>query len=325
MAGEHIGSLWRLDLDDGLLTRTDGISGRREAGIVHHSGELHLEHLTVAPRRAGVDPGQGRNRGAHHDRRRAGLLPPSTALLHAGKGVPSTRGAGRRVADGALAQHTRRTASPSALRTRACRALAESRTLFLLHREGSDSRCRRYDVHDALGKLLGRVDFLWPKHAVFLEFDGRIKYEIHRRPGESLGDYLMREKRREERICQETGWICIRIGWADLEDPHGAFTSDPRDPGQASNGSMKPPRRSHGPHQSHELGKSCATWPLQRPVRAGVTAQAVTHAAGRRPLSRPYGSRRAWRARSSCGSRRWQRRGSGRGAPRGRGAWRRGS
>ena len=77
------------------------------------------------------------------------------------------------------------------------------------------------DVHDALGRLLGRVDFLWPKHAVFLEFDGRIKYEIHRRPGESLGDYLMREKRREERICQETGWICIRIGWADLEEPHG--------------------------------------------------------------------------------------------------------
>ena len=38
-------------------------------------------------------------------------------------------------------------------------------------------------------------------------------------PGETLADYLMREKKREERICQETGWICIRIMWADLEDP----------------------------------------------------------------------------------------------------------
>ena len=59
------------------------------------------------------------------------------------------------------------------------------------------------------------------EHGVFLEFDGRIKYQLYRRPGETLADYLMREKQREERICQETGWICIRIGWADLEQPSG--------------------------------------------------------------------------------------------------------
>ena len=29
----------------------------------------------------------------------------------------------------------------------------------------------------------------------------------------------MREKQREERICQLTGWVCIRITWADLERP----------------------------------------------------------------------------------------------------------
>ena len=72
---------------------------------------------------------------------------------------------------------------------------------------------------DTAGHLLGRVDFAWPELGVFVELDGRIKYELHRRPGESLGDYLMREKRREERICLATGWLCIRIGWADLEHP----------------------------------------------------------------------------------------------------------
>ena len=75
------------------------------------------------------------------------------------------------------------------------------------------------EVRDAHGNLLGIVDFLWRSLGVFLEFDGRIKYERHRRPGESLADYLMREKRREEQICVEKGWICIRITWADLQRP----------------------------------------------------------------------------------------------------------
>jgi hypothetical protein len=74
-------------------------------------------------------------------------------------------------------------------------------------------------VRDGAGNLLGIVDFLWAQLGVFLEFDGRIKYERHRRPGESLADYLLREKRREEQICLDKGWICIRITWADLQRP----------------------------------------------------------------------------------------------------------
>jgi hypothetical protein len=75
------------------------------------------------------------------------------------------------------------------------------------------------EVHDRDGNLLGIVDFLWRRLGVFLEFDGRIKYERHRKPGESLADYLLREKRREEQICVEKGWICIRVTWADLQRP----------------------------------------------------------------------------------------------------------
>ena len=54
---------------------------------------------------------------------------------------------------------------------------------------------------------------------VFLEFDGKSKYKKHRRNGESLEDYLMREKLREEKICLLTGWVCIRITWGDLAQP----------------------------------------------------------------------------------------------------------
>ncbi len=214
---EHIGSLWRLDLDDVSLTRTDGVSGRREAGIVHHSGALHLQHITV---RHGV-PVSTPARTAIEvltttDAELGFCL--LNALLHAGR---TTLDEVRVVAS--QSEHWPNTLGVRialGLADARLSSIAESRTLYLLHREGVPLPVPQVDVHDALGRLLGRVDFLWPKHAVFLEFDGRIKYEIHRRPGESLGDYLMREKRREERICQETGWVCIRIGWADLEDPH---------------------------------------------------------------------------------------------------------
>ncbi|KQW47543.1 hypothetical protein ASC77_13915 [Nocardioides sp. Root1257] len=54
---------------------------------------------------------------------------------------------------------------------------------------------------------------------MFLEFDGKEKYLRHRRPGESVVDAVLREKRREERICGITGWRCIRITWADLFEP----------------------------------------------------------------------------------------------------------
>ena len=63
------------------------------------------------------------------------------------------------------------------------------------------------------------MDFAWPELGVFLEFDGREKYTRYRLPGESLEDYLMREKERAELVCLLTGWTCLRISWADLFRP----------------------------------------------------------------------------------------------------------
>ena len=59
---------------------------------------------------------------------------------------------------------------------------------------------------------------------MFLEFDGKVKYEQHLREGESVSDCVVREKQRESRICELTGWRCIRIVWADLYRP--AATAD---------------------------------------------------------------------------------------------------
>lgn len=213
---EHVSTLWRLPLDEVAVTRTDGVAGRTEAGIVHHSGALHLEHITV---RHGV-PVSTLARAAIEvltttDSELGFCL--LNAVLHTQR---TTIEQVRRVA--AQAEHWPNTLSVRValgLADHRLSSIAESRTMYVLHRENVPLPMVQVEVHDASGRLTGIVDFLWPQHGVFLEFDGRIKYEIHRRPGETLADYLMREKRREERICLETGWVCIRIGWTDLEDP----------------------------------------------------------------------------------------------------------
>lgn len=212
---EHLDSLWRLCLDDVALTRTDGVAGRHEAGIVHHSGTLHLPDITV---RAGVPVSSAARTAVEilttNDSELGFCL--LNALLHTRR---TTLDEVRDVA--ARTEHWPNTLGVRialGLASPKLSSIAESRTLHLLYRESIPLPDPQVDVYDALGKLLGCVDFLWPRHGVFVEFDGRIKYQMYRRPGETLADYLMREKRREERICQETGWICIRIGWSDLEN-----------------------------------------------------------------------------------------------------------
>jgi hypothetical protein len=63
------------------------------------------------------------------------------------------------------------------------------------------------------------LDFAWPELGIWLEFDGKVKYEKHLREGESVTDAVLREKRREQVISELTGWRCFRITWADLEEP----------------------------------------------------------------------------------------------------------
>lgn len=75
------------------------------------------------------------------------------------------------------------------------------------------------EVRDERGWLIGRVDFAWPEHRLIVEFDGREKYHSMRRPGESIEEMVLREKTREDRLREATGWTVIRITWADLQRP----------------------------------------------------------------------------------------------------------
>jgi hypothetical protein len=214
--GEAGVSLWGVPLDETHLTRTDGRAGRREAGVVHHRATLGPRWWAVRDDVPATHPARAAIEVATTYGTEAGLV-AMCGVLHAGL---ATEAELHEVAG--TARHW-----PGNLCTRLVLAradsrltnVAEARTWHFFFEQRIPRPQPQVEVRDGAGNLLGIVDFLWAQLGVFLEFDGRIKYERHRRPGESLADYLLREKRREEQICLDKGWICIRITWADLQRP----------------------------------------------------------------------------------------------------------
>lgn len=207
---------WELPLDDVHLTRTDGRTGRKEAGVRQHQGlilpgdiEFEGELAFMSATRTALEL------TTLVDVQHA--LVPINWLLHNGHTTKELLNA--RYVEMILWPDTCRTE----LVLRLCDALIESagetRTNYLLFAHGLPVPELQYKIRDEFGNVIAEVDFAWPELGVFLEFDGKVKYGRLLKPGESASDVVVREKRREERICELTGWLCIRITWADLEHP----------------------------------------------------------------------------------------------------------
>jgi hypothetical protein len=214
---EHGVPIWGVDLSEVHLTRSDGIAGRREAGVVHHCGGLPASEVTLAH---GL-PVTAAARAAFELTTHAGVE-ASLVSLNWMLGAGMTTKAELQ----ALADRLRRW--PHSLHSDLVVLLADGRNQWpgearfghLLWREGLPRPVPQYEVRDETGRLVAILDFAYPRHRVFIEFDGQLKYERFRREGESLDDFVRREKRREELVCLLTGWVCIRITWDDLAHPH---------------------------------------------------------------------------------------------------------
>lgn len=213
----HGADVWDLPLGDVHLTRFDHKSGRKEAGVNQHRGLLVPRHETVAhrgrtcttPSRTAIDI------TTITDIQHALVVVAS--LLHKELTTPEE------LADAAKrARHL-----PGSLTTDLVLRLAdgrlqkpgEARSFYMFWREGLPAPEPQYEVHDGRGILVARLDFAWPEHRVWAEFDGRIKYQELLRAGESPTDVVLREKKREDLIRRLTGWTCIRITWSELERP----------------------------------------------------------------------------------------------------------
>ena len=95
----------------------------------------------------------------------------------------------------------------------------ESLTRHLLWTRHIPEPVLQFEVRDEFGELVGTTDFAWPEYGLLGEFDGKVKYGRLLRPGEDPTDAVFREKKREDRIRELTGWLMVRLVWNDLYEP----------------------------------------------------------------------------------------------------------
>jgi len=212
----HGMEVWGLDLTLVHVTRTDGGSGRTEAGVKHHecfstdADLIEVDGLVVvAPARAALETALlgGVEKGlVTVDSGLRKCLFTLDDLDHHAQLMSHWPGA-------LPLQLVRRLANPQS------GSVAESRCLHLFWSLALPAPVSQFPVYDATGAFIGRVDFAWPEQRLIVEFDGAIKYDGLLRPGETANQVVIREKRREDRL-RAAGWTVIRLCWADLANPH---------------------------------------------------------------------------------------------------------
>ena len=207
---------WGLHLDVAHLTRKDGKAGRSEAGVRQHSGAILDGDVTERDGLEVMDPTRLALEVTTVADVEASICIVSH-LLHSGLTTMEKLRARYE-----LMRHWPDTLSTDLvlrLSDERFESVGECRTYYLCFREGLPMPAPQYEVRDETGRVVARVDFAWPELGVFLEFDGKVKYEKLLREGERASDVVVAEKRREELICRLTGWRCIRLTWADLAHP----------------------------------------------------------------------------------------------------------
>jgi hypothetical protein len=219
----HVSSLlergtpvWKVALSDVHITRTDGRSGRHEAGIVHHRGRLPEWEVELLNGLRATRAARALVELTSIADVEAGLVSANWLLATGACTRPELATVVRRFC------HWPNTLSSDLVVRMAraeCQWPGEARSQHLMWRWHLPPAIPQYEVYDDHGNLVAVLDFAWPEFGVFLEFDGQIKYDRLRREGESIEDVIRREKRREELVCMLTGWVCIRITWADLARP----------------------------------------------------------------------------------------------------------
>jgi hypothetical protein len=212
----HGGPMWGMPLETAHVTRLDGRAGRSEAGVRQHQGcvlegDIVVRHdlEVMSATRTALEVTT------------CCCTEVSLALvndfLH--RGLTTLVDLRSRYAPMSRDPHTLKTDIVLRLADPRLESVGESRTFWLMYQGGVPAPEPQFPVVDELGRLFARLDFAWPRLKAWLEFDGREKYLTHRREGESVVDAVLREKQRESRISELTGWRCIRITWADLERP----------------------------------------------------------------------------------------------------------
>ena len=211
----HGAPTWGLPLDWVSVTRRDGRTGRRAAGVRQHRGLVRNGDVgevgsiaVTSPTRAALEVTMVAGSEAS--------LVVINHLLHVG--ATTLEDVRSRYALGIDRwSFTLRTELVLQRTQPLCESVGESRFWHFCHLRNLPIPVPQHVVRDDSGEVVARLDFAWPDLGVFVEFDGMTKY---RTPiaSEDPVDVVLREKLREDRVRELTGWICVRVTWSDLAD-----------------------------------------------------------------------------------------------------------
>jgi hypothetical protein len=213
---EHGLPVWGIDLSLTHVTRLDGGAGRTEAGVVHHEGLTLADDVVEMGGRLVMKPVRAALETASLGTAEAAMS-LFDSLLHQGKGTSE----GLEQTYLALAQwpDMQKLHVPLLMADPRPESVGESRSRWLFYTQHLPAPELQFPVYDDHGGLLGITDFAWPEHELLGEFDGKVKYLRYLRAGETSGDVVFREKRREQLVCEQLGWRMVRLVWADLYSP----------------------------------------------------------------------------------------------------------
>lgn len=186
------------DLDTVHVTRFDGRSGRREAGVVYHQGVVLPErdvvevdgHLVTCPSRAVWE-------AASLTSLRGGVVAADSALHGRACTAEELADTARRLRNWRGGRHVDialRLADPGA------ESPGESLTRYLCYEQRLPRPVLQYEVRDSSGVVIARTDFAWEEYAHLGEFDGLMKYTRGLSAGETASEVVIREKRREDKV-----------------------------------------------------------------------------------------------------------------------------
>lgn len=206
---------YQQDLSKVHVLCLDDSIGRTHADVVyHHTTPRSREDMTVVSERLVVPPTRAALESALLTGVRNGLVVVDSVLNLGLSTVDDIEREFLRIEGARGSQALRLTVK---LARPGSESVGESLGRYLMWRHHIPEPVLQYEVRDAEGNLVARLDWTWPQLGLCAEFDGREKYTRFLRPGEAVADVVLREKAREDLVRELTGFRMLRFVWSDLD------------------------------------------------------------------------------------------------------------
>lgn len=208
--------VWGPELGRVHVTRLDGGPGRVEGDVVHHEGLVVDDDVLLVNDQRVLRPERCVLEAASRASNEVALC-----LFDAGLRLKlfSREELDARFRELQYWPFMRHLHVPLLLADPRSASIGESRGKWLFRVVGIPMPELQFEVRDADGVLIGTTDWAWPRHGLLGEFDGRVKYGRLLRPGQTPGEAVFEEKKREDLLREATGHRMLRLIWSDYDHP----------------------------------------------------------------------------------------------------------